>query len=126
LIENSNPRDWEYYDPQAKYFYKRDVQLHINRHPVDVGKQFSEAWAHKFPDRSAQAVKFTISYGTTQIKDVWAVNVDGGRCYIPFPKSADILTISQWQYALGKVINVGSSYDYDDYLQRSGIKVYSP
>jgi hypothetical protein len=124
LLGDSAPSDWNYYDPEAKYYCKKDVQLMIDRHPVERNNQFPEAWARKFPDQSAHAVKFTIYYGTTPIKDVWTVEVDGSRSYIPYPKSAQVLTINTWQYAFGKVINIANgTYDFDDYLRRAGITI---
>jgi hypothetical protein len=124
LIGESSPSDWNYYDPEAKYYFKKDVQLFIDRHPVERNNQFPEAWAHEFPDRSAHAVKFTIYYGATPITDVWTVEVDGSRSYIPYPKSAKVLTISKWQYAFGRVVNIANgTYDYDGYLHRAGISI---
>ena len=124
LIGESSPSDWKYYDPEAKYYFKKDVQLLIDRHPVETNNQFPEAWAHKFPDRSAHAVKFTIYYGTTPIKDVWAVEVDGSRSYIPYPKSAAALTINKWQYVFGRIVNIANgTHDYDGYLRRAGISI---
>ncbi len=124
LIGDSAPSDWNYYDPEAKYYFKKDVHLTIDRHPVERDNQFPEAWAHKFPDRSAHAVKFTIYHGVTPITDVWAVEVDGSRSYIPYPKSAEVLTITKWQYAFGRVVNIANgTYDYDGYLRRAGISI---
>jgi hypothetical protein len=124
LIGDSDPSDWTYYDPKAKYYYKRDVQLTIDRHPADKANQFAEKWAHKFPDQSAHAVTFTVHYGATPIKDFWAVEVDGGRSYIPYPKSADVLTINRWEYAVGQIINIANgTYSFPDYFQRAGFTV---
>jgi len=123
LIGNSTPSDWNYYDPEAKYYFKNDVQLTIDRQPAG-DNQFPEAWAHRFPDQSAHAVNFTIAYGATPIKDFWAVEVDGGRSYIPYPKSAAVLTINRWEYAVGKIINIANgTYSFDDYFQRAGFSV---
>lgn len=124
LIGNSAPSDWTYYDPEAKYYLKKDVQLTIDRHPAERKNQFPEEWAHKFPDKSAHAVKFTIYYGATPIKDFWAAEVDGGRSYIPYPKSAAVLTINRWEYAVGRIINIANgAYKFDDYFQRTGFSV---
>lgn len=62
LVGDSSPTDWNYYDPDTKYYFKTDVELTINRHPVERKNQFPEAWDHNFPDRSAYAVKFTVYY----------------------------------------------------------------
>ena len=124
LIGNSAPSDWTYYDPEAKYYFKRDVQLTISRHPAQRDNQFPEPWAHEFPDKSAHAVKFTIYYGTTPIKDFWAVEVDGGRSYIPYPKSATVLSINRWAYAVGRIINIANgTFSFDSYFQRAGFSV---
>jgi len=124
LIGNSAASDWTYYDPQAKYYFKNDVQLTIDRDPAQRDYQFAEAWAHKFPDQSAHAVKFTIYYGATPIKDFYAVEVDGGRSYIPYPKSAEVLTISPWEYAVGQIINIANgNHSFADYFRRAGFTV---
>jgi hypothetical protein len=124
LIGDSAPSDWIYYDPEAKYCLKSDVQLTINRHPTDRNNQFPEEWSHRFPDQSAHAVKFTIYYGSTPIKDFRAVEVDGGRSYIPYPKSADVLTINRWEYAVGQIINIANgTHSFEGYFQRAGFSV---
>jgi len=124
LIRNSAPSDWTYYDPEAKYYFKNDVQLTIDRHPAERKNQFPEEWSHRFPDKSAHAVKFTIYYGATPIKDVWAVEVDGGRSYIPYPKSADVLTINRWEYAVGHIINItNGTHSFADYFERAGFSI---
>lgn len=124
LIGNSAPSDWTYYDPEAKYYLKKDVHLTIDRHPADREHQFAEEWSHKFPDKSAHAVKFTIYYGATPITDFWAVDVDGGRSYIPYPKSADVLTINRWEYAVGQIINIANgTHSFADYFRRAGFSV---
>lgn len=122
-IGTSSPSEWMYYDPDATYSYKKDVNLRIERHPP-TNSQFPEPWAHRFPDPSAYGGKFTIFYGSTPIEDHYAVDVDGGRCYIPFPRSAQDLTISRWQHSFGKIINIANgSHDFDSYFRRAGITV---
>lgn len=123
-IGESSPSDWSYYDPEATYRFKPDVALRIVHQPVETLRQFPEAWAHRFPDPSAVSLKFTIYYHATPIKDEYAVAVDGGRAYIPYPKSASVLTITRWQYTFAQIIHLSNSrYDLDDYLERSGIVV---
>jgi len=122
-IGTSSPLEWMYYDPEATYSYKKDVNLRIKRHPPS-SSQFSEPWAHRFPDRTAHGVKFTILYGSTPIEDHFSVEVDGSRCYIPFPRSAQDLTINSWQYSFGKIINIANgTHDFDRYLRGAGIVV---
>ena len=124
LIGNSAPSDWTYYDPEAKYYCKRDVQLTIDRHPAQRENQFAEPWAYKFPDQNAHAVKFTIYYGATPIKDFWAVEVDGGRSYIPYPKSAGVLLSTAGEHTVGRIINIANgTYSFEDYFRRAGFSV---
>ena len=126
-IGNSVPSDWIYHDPTRIYTYRNNVELNIKRMEKDRTNNFPEPWAKKFPDPSASTVRFTICYGTSSIGDVYTALIDGGRCYIPYPKSRNNLTITPWECCFGRIVNIsngGFQDDYDCYLGRAVITIW--
>ena len=126
IIEESSPSDWIYIDQARSYTYKKDVQINIKLTWDNNPNQFGESWARRFPDPSAYAVKFTIYHGTSPIKEIYTGSIDGSRCYIPYPKSMDFLTITPWNYNFGKIVNIANGEfqkEYDSYVRRAGITV---
>ncbi|GED14806.1 hypothetical protein [Aneurinibacillus migulanus] len=93
---------------------------------------FMEEWANKFPDPKATSSFIDFFYnGTLVYRDIY-VTVDGGRVSIPLPdreiddKTYEVTrySIPKKKYELFKLINgSGSTYDYDNYIQRAGIEI---
>jgi hypothetical protein len=129
VIINSTADEWNFTDEKGAYTYKSDVNLVIKRDDFEEDEEFNEEWAtiglHK-----GFTVHHSIYYGTSFIKKMFMVAVDGYRAYIPYPKSWRDLTITPFQYAFGRIINdsykfpefCGENY-FDSYLRRLGIKV---
>ena len=123
MLFSSNPEDWTYSDEDGIYYLSNDISLQIKEIRSDESESFNEPWVKKYPDQSATRAIFTICYGDTKIDKYYFASVDGGRMFIPYPKSSNDLRITLNQYLLGKIINYPwkNGYDFDDYLQRANI-----
>lgn len=91
---------------------------------------FIEDWANSFPDKKASSSFVDFFYSNQLVyRDIY-VSVDGGRCSIPLPEmkfdeSTDevkALTVQREKYEFYRLLN-GTGYDYDSYMQRTGIVV---
>ena len=125
MLQSSGPMDFDYDDSIGVYLYKLDTDLRLHDDRSDDSfKRFSEVWVRKFPDPDATVYKLQVFYRESPIKQIFFANLDGGRCLMPFPKSADDLRISSFQYAVAKIVNgqfQGS--DLDHYMKVAGIIV---
>ncbi len=87
-----------------------------------VPSEFNEPWVQGLGHDRARPQVFTIYYGNSFVRYVHTVAVDGYRAYIPYPKSATELVISDWQYRFAQIIQ--PPYDrLDSYLEHAGIRV---
>ena len=128
----SEVEDWAISEDQKTYTYKKDTALFIKAEPIEQSQEFnSEPWLKNFPDQHGSTNHHLIFYGNSEIHKLFAVEVDGGRCTIPYPRNpySDTKSITSYQYKLGKIIN-GLIYGrtrqfstFDDYLKRAGISV---
>lgn len=127
-IMESKVDDWVISEDQKTYTYKSDTNLFLQAESSELLETFGEPWAKGFPDPNAYPDHYLVFYGNSKIDKLWAVSVDGGRCTIPYPKNANNLTITRYQYKLGEIIN-GLIYGrtkrfntFDDFLTRAKIK----
>ena len=85
VVESSDPiLDWDvsYSEPQVIAVYKEDPDLRIEHEhspPYQHSDDFREKWANKFPDRHATSYYYDLYFGTTRLKRIILVHVDGGR-----------------------------------------------
>lgn len=124
-LSEADPEDFEYSEDGliCQYFYKADVNLRL---VMDLSEEisFEEPWVSKFEDPEGYKQKVYLEYSGTRIETFWFVAVDGARYYIPYPKSANDLRISPFQYRLACILNqqpVG--YGIDHGLAVAGITV---
>lgn len=91
---------------------------------------FIEEWANSFPDKKASSSFVDFFYSNQLVyRDIY-VSVDGGRCSIPLPEmrfdqsihEVESLTVQREKYEFYRLLN-GTGYDYDSYMQRTGIVI---
>jgi hypothetical protein len=125
-IAASSKEDWVINHDETERTYKGDLNIRIVNEPVEVvgsETEFNEPWVvglghYYHPTRRL----FTVYYGNSFVKAVHTVAVDGFRAYIPYPKSADELVITDWEYRFAQVIQ--PTFDnLDSYLERVHIRV---
>jgi hypothetical protein len=125
-IAASTKEDWVETHDQTERTYKGDLNIKIvdtTEEVLETDTLFSERWVHGVGfDHRAERRVFTIYYGTSFVRNVYTVGVDGFRAYIPFPKSADELVITHWQYKFAQIIQPPFN-QLDSYLERVGIRV---
>ncbi|RJX40893.1 hypothetical protein D3P09_02405 [Paenibacillus pinisoli] len=124
IIVESDPRDWIVNDEYGTYIYKENLSVTIKREEIDFSDQgrFYEDWAERFPDKKAYRQKYFLCFHQTIVEDFYVVAVDGFRSYIPYPKLEN-MTITQFQYKVGSIINILSGHSFDEYLRRTKITV---
>jgi hypothetical protein len=94
---------------------------------------FHEDWVEHFPDERATAAWLDLLHGGEPVDRRLYVVVDGGRCKIPLPgqifardlQSREVRRfISNEEYRLLKLVNeLDNGYDYEGYLDRTGLDV---
>jgi len=94
---------------------------------------FFEDWVEHFPDPAASAAWLDLLYNGQPVDRRLYVVVDGGRCKIPLPEQifrGDLTShevrrfIPYPDYKLLALVNeLSSGFDYEDYLDRSGLDV---
>lgn len=121
-ILESNIDDWRCDDADGTYIYTKDIALQIERASFKEYTNFHEKWARKFADPDAQKFIVEIYYDSSLVKKEYIVAVDGCRINIPLP-DRDSLSISEFQYKLGAILNIVGGWDYNKYLNRAGVTV---
>ena len=120
-IAASDKEDWVMNDDETERTYKGDLNIRIVNDAE--GALFNEPWVQRLGGQGRpKRQKFTIYYGNSFVRTVQTVAVDAVRVYIPFPKSADELVMSHWEYRFAQIIQPAvDRLDY--YLQRASIRV---
>jgi len=121
IISKSNQGDWIVDDESGSFTYKNDLNLHIERGDYETYRAFNEPWATGHPDPSAEAVDFTVKYGTSFVEKHTLVSVDGHRATLPMPKSMNDLKVKASEVNFAKIVDIGNSVD--EYLGRSNLSV---
>ncbi|MCB9422057.1 MAG: hypothetical protein H6667_19810 [Ardenticatenaceae bacterium] len=125
LLLTSQPQDYRYDDATGILFNKKDLDLQIMMDRSSKSDRgFHESWVIKFPDPTAYRQEVYIQYRGTRIMTLYFACVDGGRYYIPLPKSVYDLRITSFQYHIGRIVNHPiPGYNFDTGLKYSGISV---
>lgn len=125
IITHSEPSDWIYDDSHSTYTFSTDMSISIIGEEIDYEDSglFHEAWATQLPDPHARRKTFTLCYNGNVLETFYTASVDGSRMYIPYP-NLETMTISETQYAIGRIINIpNEAYGFDSYLTRCNISV---
>ncbi len=129
LILESDPQDWEYLGPQQELYLKRRPTLRIELDDEDLWKAYRRKWVQVFPDPEAFLWQVHIKDGENVLKNISFVAVDGGLCSLPLPMGHDVLTITEFEYQVGRVINTAwmdpeaGAAEYEKDLDRAHIRV---
>lgn len=122
-IAASNKDDWVKDGREHNWTYKGNLSIRL----VDTteeglgAREFNEPWAQGVGSEPPRRINFTIYYGNSFVRDVALVDVDGGRAYLPTPKSADELRITRWQYRFARIVQ--PPFDQlDSYLERARLR----
>jgi hypothetical protein len=89
-------------------------------------EKFQEKWASSFPDPRASSFFVDVFYNNALVFRHRYVTVDGGRAYLPIPKTGDILEVPSKEYEFIRLLHAivyGSDKEYDDYFQRANFRV---
>jgi hypothetical protein len=129
-VLGSDPADWEYIadwrgdaNPERAVFrLDLSVSLEWGRTVTDP---VSERWTERFADKHAVGLYVDVLYHGAVVFRDYVISVDGGRCILPHPKvgAAGGWTATRRQEALARAVHAlaGGSYDFEDYMRRSGI-----
>lgn len=140
LLLACGPEDFRTVDRggQTTQVCQRDVRLCIvhgdGNEASDVeplqAREFREPWIEHFPANwpidGEPAYKETIhiEFSSTRVLSMLFVWVDGGRHLMPLPASAKNLVIDEFQYHLGKIVNVVSGgTSFDDALETACFRI---
>jgi hypothetical protein len=129
-VLESDPADWE---SIADWRGDANPERAVLRLDLGVALEWgrmvtdpvSELWTERFTDKHAVGVYVDVLYfGAVVFRD-YVISVDGGRCILPHPRLDDsgVWTTTSRQKALARTVHglAGGSYDFDDYMARSGI-----
>ena len=108
LVLGSRQEDWLADELKGVFTLKKDLDVTIRESRAgdwSEGEPFNEPWAKDFPNPNAERALFELWYRASYVKTYYFVMVDGGRAYLPFPKSANDLTITAEQYAVADAVN---------------------
>ena len=126
ILSEAVPEDFEYSEDGLirQYLYKDDVGIRLMMDLSEEMVSFEEPWVSKFEDPDGYKQEVYLEYNGTRIKTFRFVDVDGGRYYIPYPKSMNDLRISPFQYRLACILNQQlGGYGIDQGLDVAGITV---
>lgn len=101
----AEPEDFDYDDSVGQYLYKNDIRLRLIMNRPDEMEPFEEPWVLKFQDPVSYKQEVYLEYNGTKIETFYFAEIDGARYYIPYPKSAIDLRISQFQHRLTCILN---------------------
>ena len=125
MLFGADPKDFDYDDSIGQYLYKDDVNLRLIMNRPDEMESFYDPWVSNFPDRNGYKQEVYLEYNGKRIKKFWFVDVDNFHYCIPYPRSANDLRISPFQYHLARILNWPFGYGIDQGLTIAGITVDS-
>lgn len=148
LILDSNPSDWStissgptFRDQLRDVSNNKDRWTEINSHHtiavykpdisislgfgMDWKEKFDEPWAKKFPDPEASSELIDVYYyGALVYRDI-SIIVDGGRAYLPMPKSRNELVVAKGYHDFIRLRSElsGAISQFDEYFERAGLQI---
>ena len=125
MLSGADPEDFDYDDSIGQYLYKDDVNLRLIMNRPDEMEPFYEPWVSNFPDPNGYKQEVYLEYNGKRIKKFWFVYVANFHYCIPYPRSANDLRISPFQYHLARILNWPFGYEIEQGLTIAGITVDS-
>lgn len=124
IIYTSIPEDWSYDDDFGIYVYRNDINITIesDRSWPEGDETCHEAWSSQFSDSHAYRKRFILKYRGNFVKAIYGADVDGCRCFIPYP-NINNMTITREQYGIGNIINgcISAYNEFESYLGQANI-----
>ena len=127
-IVQSQPADWRKIHHWNRYdtygVCQSDIAIAL-AWGMRADREFSEPWATHFPDRTAKLTDLDVYCKRALVYREHCVVVDGGRCCLPRPQSADDLRVTP-AYALSiRLMSLleSSFSDYPSYFRHAGLKL---
>jgi hypothetical protein len=104
--------------------FRKNPYLRIETRHIDEyihNDDFREKWANDFPDPHATSYYYHLYFGSTRLKELILVSVDGGRALLPLPKSAADLKVEPLRYRIASIFDRFDTCD--DYMKMAGLYV---
>lgn len=115
--------------------YAKDISISLAWGLGTENKLVDEPWTQVFNDKNAHMYFLDFFYNGALVYRETVVSVDGGRCVLPLPKQIpdkndqskiiEYRTSTTLNNILRLINSLYSRYEYDEYIQRSGIKISS-
>jgi hypothetical protein len=100
--------------------YRKEPAIKIVRYLDPVVENFKEPWLEKlYPDPKANSYNVSIQYNGNELINKIILLVDGGRVFLPLPKSPQTLETTQFDLAICQILNGQTGYDTAYYFNRS-------
>jgi len=125
IISRSHPiQDWhnneEFTENEHIAVYKKEPAIKITLFHSAINKDFKEGWLNKlYPDPQASSHRVSIQYNGSELFNKTILLVDGGRIYLPLPKSALNLETTGFDLAICQILNGKTGYDTAYYFNQS-------
>lgn len=129
IIARSHPiNDWhsneQFTENEHVAVYRRDPAIVITLYHEPINSDFKEEWLNKlFPDPKASSHRVSIQYSGGELFSKVILLVDGGRVYLPLPKSLVNLETTQFDLAICQILNGQTGYDTAYYFKRTNINL---
>jgi len=129
IIARSHPvNDWHanevFTEEEHIAVYRKDPAIKIVRYTKPVVENFKESWLNGlYPDPKADSYKVSIQHNGSELIKRTILLVDGGRVYLPLPKSPADLTTNEFDLAICQILNGSTAYDTAYYFKQSKLKL---
>ena len=128
-IANSHPiNDWHnnevFTENEHIAVYRKDPAIKIVRYTTPVVENFHEEWLKGlYPDPKANSYRVSVQYNSNELIELIILVIDGGRAFIPLPKSSSDLTTNQFDLSVCQILNANTRNDTAYYFKRTKIKL---
>lgn len=102
--------------------YKPDISITISS-GLSMNDDFVEPWANKFAVTNASSSFADVFFNNSLVFRTHYVIVDGGRCRLPMPKSANDLSVQRNYVKFVRLVEYTPDMDsqFDKYFKRAGL-----
>ncbi|MEQ5809345.1 hypothetical protein J3369_18220 [Alteromonas sp. NFXS44] len=129
VISRSKPiSDWYTNDKSQENLkiavYRKDPALILTLHYDPVVDNFNEGWLRNlYPDPKVSSHQVSITYKGGELFEKIILLVDGGRVFLPLPKSRELLETTEFDLAICQILNGQTGYDTSYYFKQSKMKL---
>jgi len=124
-VSRSDPiSDWhtneEFSEDEHIAVYRKDPLVKIVRYKKPIVENFKEPWLEGlYPDPKANSYNVSIQYASSELINMIILVVDGGRVFLPLPKTRDTLETTEFDLAVCQILNGQTGYDTSYYFKHS-------